>query len=246
MVRTAEPTSKKYMKTIDEFRNRQIVLLAKALARPTFYASGFCDAYFRGVLSELCWVDERNDEETKLIVSAGGPCGVLGDLLEQCRDFRLHEGHYTTFFDNEITSVYAEVSFKLGYFSLMRTVGDVDPESPSGRVGRLLSGDAYDEMIASIGPDFLQEDRTVEDVLDEFGPPSHEVLGGQTSVHCYGCADRSTPWVFFDYARCFPPSDGRTYEWFETLRLRNVRRDKSQILFVPFGRRILRAAGRSK
>jgi hypothetical protein len=164
------------------------------------------------LLSDLCWLTEHEDNfqlvRSQLLRNARR---VYGQFFDQ----RLNiPDSYT----NEIASTYAEAAFRLGFFP---------PQ-------RLLMVDELQQLRASIDEPFLASNHTLPELTSRFGPPSHDVLGGQTTVFCYGCNDPSMDWVYFDFCRCYPPKDLRTYEWFGEEILRDVRMTSNRFILLPF------------
>jgi hypothetical protein len=203
------------MRNAEEFRTRQIDLLASALHRP----GGFCgsgesaDLYFSTILSDLCWIDDRESDFAP----------VCHDLLHGCRrvfgQFYFQQLSIPDHFANEIASTYAQAAYRLGYYKPMRVL--IDSE--------------FEELRNSIGQTFLSADHTESEIVSRFGQPTHEVVGGQTTVHCYGCCVRNADWVFFDYSRCNPPTEPHLYQWLEDPKLRNIRRTGENVMeLLPF------------
>ena len=119
---------------------------------------------------------------------------------------------------NEVASIYAQAAFRLGSF----------------KPARILSEDEYLSAHSQLTENFFTRDHTLSAVTDQFGPPSHEVVGGQTTVICFASSDIATDWLYFDFSRCYPPIDGVTYEWFGEPCLRDVRRNGCQFELLPF------------
>lgn len=172
------------MRTVAEIRERLLEDLRFTVWRPTM-SSGNADAsevLLLRLVDTLCFIDGREDDWA----------AVRGAFVTGCRWVRGHfEFQHRPFpdFVNEVASVYAEVAFRLGYF----------------RPARLLSEAEMDRLAAAVsGTEFLTRDWTESELHAAFGPPSHEVVGGFTTVASYGCEAPAAKWVFFDLARRLP------------------------------------------
>lgn len=202
------------MRTAEEFRQHRIDTLPHALQRPVFFCGDgqSADVYYTMILSDLCWLDEREaDFATVVSELLHGSMRVYGQFFYQ----------YLTIpdrFANEIASTYAQAAFRLGYYS---------PE-------RLLTESEFEQLERSIDHTFLTTDHTESEIVSQFGKPTHNVLGGQTTVHCYGCCDPNASWVYFDYSRCNPPADPHSYEWFDDAKLRDIRRENNVMELLPY------------
>lgn len=209
------------MRTAGEYRDRQLEMLARALQRPGMFCGNVGDLFFGEVIRDLLWLEERpvsdSDCVSKLL---GGSLGVYGQL-----HYQHHEE--PDLYQNEVASTFAEAAYRLGY---------LNPKN-------VLAADQYSELVDSLTPEFFGQDHTQACIIERFGPPSHDVLGGQTTVHSYACADRLKEWVHFDYSRCMPPEDGVTYQWFDDAILRDVRRAENRFELLPFASWFHRADG---
>jgi hypothetical protein len=168
--------------------------------------------FFCGGCGDLMWIEERPESDRDCVgYMLGGSLGVFGQF---------HFQHHVAVdqFMNEVASTFAEASFRLGYYN---------PK-------RLLNEREYEQLVAQLDDSFFQCDHTQSEIISRFGPPSHDVLGGPTTVHCYGTEDKSRPWICFDYSRCYPPVDGITHEWFDEEVLRDIRRDNNKFELLPF------------
>jgi hypothetical protein len=207
------------MRTSEQFRDRQISFLALALQRPGM-ACGYgqmAEQYYRNTLSDLSWLDERETEmaavDRELVQLPSTASLVCGQF---CNQYPAIPERCT----NEIASVYAQAGYRLGYYS---------PK-------RLLTETEFAELKNSMDARFLASDHTESEIVSRFGKPTHDVLGGQTTVHCYGCCDRNANWVYFDYSRCYPPKDPHSYEWFDDAILRDIRRKNNEMELLPFAK----------
>jgi hypothetical protein len=130
-------------------------------------------------------------------------------------------------FVNEVASICAKAAFALGY---------ITPE-------RLLSGDEMSRLWSALTPDFMSRVWDEHELHEKFGPPSHEVVGGVTTVACYACGERNTKCVFFDWSR--RPTGAE--DWLITLPVaivRDVRKDlTNKMHLLPFGKRWIEGVG---
>jgi hypothetical protein len=203
------------MRTAEEFRQHRVDTLPLALQRPAFFCGHgqSADLYYSMILDDLCWLDEREtDFEVVVRELLHGSMRVYGQFFFQ--HLTIPDG-----FSNEIASTYAQAAFRLGYYS---------PE-------RLLSVGEFEQLNRSIDDTFMITDHTESEIVSRFGKPTHEVLGGQTTVHCYGCCDPHTSWLYFDYSRCDPPADLLSYDWFDDSKLRDIRRENNAMELLPYG-----------
>lgn len=198
------------MHTIHEFRNRLTETLPHALTRPVMYGGTDFGAEmcFYTLLSDLCWIDERETEWKRLEEEfIWGPGRVLGQLADQ--------EYSMPGYINEVTSTYAQLAHMLGYYL---------PE-------RLLPTTEWQRLLGSLTDGFFGRDWTESQLHNEFGQPSHEVIGGDTTVACYAPGDAVDRWVFFDISRKYPHNDD---EWFEAPILRDVRLKRNRFRLLPF------------
>lgn len=202
------------MRTAQEFREWQIEVLKNALYRPIFFCGReeCTDVYFGTVHGDLCWLDELSDEETRSADSLlWGSMRVYGQFyFQHCR---------IRSFINEMASVYGQVFYRTGHFH---------PE-------RLLSIAEFDELAVALDDKFFASDHVESELLERFGKPSHEAVGGETTVHSFACEDRNRDWIYFDYARCPLQTPRVEVSWFDDPILRDVRRNRNQFEFLPFG-----------
>ena len=200
------------MRTAAEFRDRQLELLASSLQRPGMFCGSHGDLYFGKILRDLIWLDERSESQVDHALSLlWGALQVFGQLDYQ--GFPQPDQ-----FASEVASTYTQAAFRLGYYS---------PK-------RLLTREEYLWLVDALDADFFLLDHEQNEIQTRFGDPSHEVIGGQTTVYCYGCEDVRCEWVYFDFSRCYPPKDGETCNWFREPILRNVRRVKNKFEPLPF------------
>src|SRR5262245_19750283 len=138
------------MRTVEEVRGRHLKTLGRALERPAMSGgSASCaELLLRGLLRDLCFIDRREaDWDVAAARYLRGCRGVCGQLEFQHRPFPN--------FVNEVTSVYAEVAFALGYFA----------------PGRLLSEDEMVRLRSATGAEFLERDWDEQELHETFGPP---------------------------------------------------------------------------
>lgn len=189
------------VRTVSEMRDRLIEDLRNSVTRPP--ADGdkpaMAEVLLLHLLDTLCFVDEREDDW-----AVAKNTFVLGCQWVRGQ-FRFQHLPFPGFV-NEVASVYAEIAFNLGYFKPARLLSELE-------MSRLRS--------VVEAPDFQCRDTTEEELHAHFGPPSHEVVGGYTTVACYGCEQLGTKWVFFDMARWLPGAVG----WLPQPLVRDFRLD---------------------
>lgn len=208
------------MRAVAEVRDRLLEDLRVAVRRPSMRA-GKVDALetlLLHIVDTLCFIDRRDDEWAR----------VYGSFISGCRWVRGHfEFQHRPFPDyaNEVGSVYAEIAFRLGYFRPARLLTEAEMAKLTETVAR---------------PDFRGRDWTEAELHALFGVPSHEVVGGLTTVACYGCAVPAIKWVFFDLARRLPGER----DWLPTPVVRDFRDGFSnQMHLLPAGERFVELAG---
>jgi hypothetical protein len=128
------------MRSIEEFKKRQLETLPLALARPSMWCGHFgADDCFRSMLSDLCWIDNREVDwkraQGRFLWGSGG---VLGQLTDQ--PIVIPEYH------NEVASSYSEIAHALGYF----------------QPARRLSGSEWADLRNALDNDFFARDWHVE------------------------------------------------------------------------------------
>lgn len=202
------------MRSNVEIRDRLLGELSWAVTRP-----GMAGGDARGaqvilnhLLRALCFIEQREEELQ----------AVSGEFLWGCRgvygqfDYRWHP---TPSFANEIASVYAAAAYRLGLFQPARLLSEAD----MSRLAKTVRKAA-----------FFRRDWTEAELHEQFGPPSHEVVGGYTTVACYAGESPTARWVFFDLARQAPGSEA----WLPSPLLRDFRdRPDNRLHLLPFGRR---------
>ena len=102
------------MRTIQDFREWKLDHVRRVLHRPGMYAPGHCiDAYMWGLVGDLCWVDDREEELNTLRDRFSRRFGSLGlsAPLEWFRHLRFPP-------TAEIASLWAEVMADLGYLEI--------------------------------------------------------------------------------------------------------------------------------
>lgn len=199
----------KPMRTAEDFRLRLLDSLQVGLTRPTFFG-GSGDFGLWGLLSDLCWLEEREADFDK----------VCGQLLHGCMrvygQFYFQHKSIPDGFANEIASTYAEAAYRLGFL----------------QSATLLSPESFAQLSAALDTEFFAVDHREAELIEQFGEPSWSVLG-DTTVLCYGCTDPTRNWVYFDVSHRSPQSgDGG---WFKEPILRDIRRDENRFEFLPFG-----------
>lgn len=164
----------------------------------------------RHLLETLCFIEGRDNDWAAMGTYVHGCRGVCGQFDFQHRPFAPYV--------NEVASVYAEVGFHLDYF----------------RPERLLTDEEMSRLVFDLGQlHFRRSDWNEVELHARFGPPSHQVVGGQTTVACYACEKPGVQWVFFDLARKLPGED-----WLPVPLVRDYRRDGCMRL-LPLGTRLL-------
>ena len=103
---------------------------------------------------------------------------------------------------------------------------------------RVLADGEFDELRNSLDQKFFSTGHTESEIVARFGQPTHEVLGGYTTVYCYGCRSTNVDWFYFDYSRCDPPTEPHSYEFFTDPKLRDIRRTSdNKMELLPFASR---------
>ncbi|WP_417388804.1 hypothetical protein [Gimesia sp.] len=196
------------MRSIEEFRNRQLETLPEALKRPVMFGgntSGAC-LWFYLLLRDLCWIDEReHDWDVFQETDLRGSRGVLGQFEYQ--HFQIPD------YIAEVASVYAQVAHKLGYFQ---------PD-------RVLNATEWNDLQSTLIPDFFERDWTQTEIYDRLGPPSYENYSSDTRVACFA-PEPAADWIFFDFLRRLPDHS----DWLQTPILRDIRRTENRFEFFPF------------
>ncbi len=198
------------MRTLEDFRNRQLEILPQALKRPTMFGGNAQGTalLLSVLLRDLCWIEEREQEwEGFKATDLRGSRGVLGQFEYQ--QFQIPD------YIAEIASVYAQVAHKLGYFQ---------PE-------RVLNPAEWKSLQSLLSADFFERDWTQTEIYDRLGPPSCEHFSSETRVACYA-PEPVADWIFFDFSRRLPDSS----DWFETPILRDIRRTENRFEFLPFAK----------
>jgi hypothetical protein len=164
------------------------------------------------LIDDLRFIDEQSLDWGEAIKHKYrlGCRGVAGQLRMQNRPFPDYV--------NEVASAYAEAASALGYFA----------------PARLIPPDEMSRLRRAITTEFKARDWDERELRERFGPPSHEILGGETTVACYACSKTCVKWVCFDLARRLPGSD----DWLDNPMLRDVRMGvRNQMHLSPLGRR---------
>lgn len=202
------------MRTVAEVRDRLLEHLRVTVRRPAMCggSADVAETLLLHLLDTLCFIDAREK----------GWATVRGTFVQGCRWVRGHfEFQHRPFphFVNEVASVYAEVAFNLGYFTPDRLLTEAEMSRLSEDVKR---------------PEFRLADCAESELHAAFGRPSHEVVGGETTVACYGCERVGVKWVYFDLARRLPGDD----DWLPEPVIRDFRDGvHNQMHLLPVGQR---------
>jgi hypothetical protein len=200
------------MRKSEEFRDRQLQMLSRALRRPALFCPSQGDLFYGTIIRDLAWLKDRPKSDVDFAKELlSGSMGVFGQFWYQ--GFNQPDNY-----QNEVASVYAQAAFRLSYF----------------RPERLLTVDEYLNIQSALDTGFLSINHTESELIERFGKPSHDVVGGQTTVHCFGCVDPSRDWIYFDYSRCYPREEFVAAEWFDDPILRDIRRRESTFEILPF------------
>jgi hypothetical protein len=137
------------------------------------------DVLARGLLADLCFLDEREQDldDVRAVLHGYGKLGVAGPFMALFEK----DGNCVA----EVASVFAEQFHRLGYLPALRLLG-------AAEWARLTTG---------IRERFDGHDVRRSEVEADFGPPSLII---EKRVLCYAPADMSG-WVFVD---CFPEHHG--------------------------------------
>jgi hypothetical protein len=130
------------------------------------------DIQLRGLLADLCFLDEREDELESVhkAIRGYGKLGVVGPFQAMFGK----DGNYLA----EVASIWAEQLHRLGYL----------------RVSRRLDSQAWDRLVNGLSGRFDGKDVRRSEVEATFGSPS-VVADGR--VLCYAPADL-LGWIFVD------------------------------------------------
>lgn len=202
------------MRTSEEFHKRRLDMLLHALQRPSIYCGTYhcADLFFGMVLSDLSWLDERESELAAIQRQ------LLHGSLRVYGQFVFQHLKKPDEFVNEIASTYAQAAYRLGFYKPTLLLNDAD----------------FHHLKSSINMEFFAVDHTLSEIVSRFGKPTHEVIGGETEVHCYGGCDLDADWIFFDYTRCPPGQRSGAIEYYEDAKLRDVRRRSNLMELLPF------------
>ena len=207
------------MRTVEEIRARHLDMVRHAVKRPSMWGGNAfgTELLLRGLLEDLCYIDDRDEDWS------GASARFLRGCRRVCGQLEFQELPFPDFV-SEVASTYAEVAFNLGYLN------------PS----RLLTGGEMSRLGVGLDRTFLSRDWDERELHERFGPPSHEVSGGDTTAAGYACSDRETKWVFFDLSRRLPGAE----DWLPVPVVRDVRNDlTNRMVLLPFGNRLVEGAG---
>jgi len=174
-------------------------------------------------LRDLLFIDGRESDSQIADRFVHGCKNALGQIEDQQLPFPQVA--------SEVASIYAEAAFALGYFSPCR----------------LLSRDEMALVRSALTPDFMSRDWDMNQLYETLGLPSHEILGWDTTVACYGCIEREMKWVFCDLARWPPGAPISVDSLLPVEILRDVRHELSNKMhLLPFGKRWIEVAGAAR
>ncbi len=214
------------MRTVEEIRAHFLERLALALKRPGMFGG---PNIIRELLNYLVFIDENEKSYETLIaeerfVRYFGPGWIAAPFWWK------FGGKYDRY-ANEVSSVYAEIAYQLGYAKLDRNLD-------AGEWRSLRKGSRKR---------IQERDWTVSDVVQEFGPSSFRTGLTWQQILCYSNGVIGDEWVFFDFeakqgdewplGSKWPPED---FKDVSNPPLRNVRlpaKDFSHsLVLTPFGR----------
>jgi len=183
------------------------------------------ETLFIHVIGEISWTDEREDvfdqymadlRERRMFCETGLH-GVLRSMLPGVEDL-----------SDELTSIYAELTYRLGYLHLDRVLTSAEWSLLRQWFDQPLTGDLR-----------------LNDIKQQFGEPSFYTRGSWYQVHCYAGPDPADGWLCFDYGnitRSWSDESGGHFEWVygDNYILRDRRRTAGKrdamIELTPFGR----------
>lgn len=215
------------MRSAEQIRERLIAHLGHAIRRPAMwvYPARGIEFFLLDTLSNVCFIDEREaelnqalDKMNKQEVSTN--TGVFGafHLSFDYKQFEIDQLY------NEVTSIYAELAWNLGYLT----------------VDRNLSKAAMKKLRRGLRAKCKERNWHQSEIKEQYGEPSLKI----GDVYCYAPETRSERWVFFDFWKEYNAkritSRVIVYEKYtEDPILRNVRLPantlKRGLVFTPFG-----------
>jgi hypothetical protein len=214
------------MKTVQEIRNKKLDILKGSLIRPRMYAHDQygVEIHFLNILDDLSYIDEKeSDLEIQLdnlrekgLMSPMRVAGRLPDYFSK-----------VCCFSNEIASIYAEIAYNLGYFS----------------VENLCVSEKWDAIFYNIKNFCCNQDRYVNDIITQFGKPSLEIGTIWCPIHVYVSEDHQKGWICFDYwnedLNNFDREPDNRFKFRTNPILRNVRLPKEKfkngMVYTPYG-----------
>jgi hypothetical protein len=228
------------MKTAQEIKNRKLDILKAVVNRPRMSSmTNFgVEEFFRGTLGDIIFIDEREpdlEKEYEKITKKGlfTPQAVTGTLSNHFQNIEV--------IINEIASVYAEIAYNLGYLKLEK----------------LLSPEDWNNIYKYFRDKCSNRDRYLEDIINQYGPPSLEIGVDVQPVHCYVSENKEHEWIFFDYwNEHLENSDNHDTDTYKRYKysldykyrknpiLRNIRLPSKKfrhgIVFTPYGKQLIK------
>jgi hypothetical protein len=214
------------MKTIQELRDKKLDILKGSVLRPRMYAHDQygVENHFLSILYDLSFIDDReSDLEIQLdtlrekgLMSPQRVAGRLPDYFSEVQCF-----------SNEISSIYAEIAYNLGYLTLEN----------------LFVTEKWEEIYLNINDLCRNQDQHVNDIITQFGKPSIEIGTIWRPIHAYVCDDHKKGWICFDYwnedLNNFDSEPDNRFKFKTNPILRNVRLPKelfkNGIVYTPYG-----------
>jgi hypothetical protein len=163
------------VRSAEELRARWLDLIALIMKRTGMYAATGSEMQLLALhlLKDLCFLDDRDadaEREWSRLLRTYGKRGAVGPFEALFESRRCQA---------EVASVFAEVFHRLGYLS----------------VGKLVSGDRWQEMTSGLRDRFEDRDVTQDGARGLLGEPSLVI---DRKVLCYVPEDPAAGWLFID------------------------------------------------
>jgi hypothetical protein len=181
------------VRSAEELRARWLDLIALIMKRTGMYAATGSEMQLLALhlLKDLCFLDDKDadaEREWSRLLRTYGKRGAVGPFEALFESRRCQA---------EVASVFAEVFHRLGYLS----------------VGKLVSGDRWQEMTSGLRDRFEDRDVTQDGARGLLGEPSLVI---DRKVLCYVPEDPAAGWLFIDchaeQARRYNVGRGSYYE----------------------------------